>query len=74
MSAREVKLTIEVGEPAVGINARHATLRLDGITIYSAAVYDTEQGGKRTAAAAERNLLLMFGERMKKLLAEDGDE
>jgi hypothetical protein len=61
---------IETGEPETEVHARPARITFNGITVYSEVVYDTDEHGHRTAAQAERNVSLLFVERLRQLLED----
>lgn len=66
-----LEFRVEVGEPAAGINARRASLVLDGIPVFSEVVYDTDAGGQRSEEQAKRNITLLFANRLSRLLEDE---
>jgi hypothetical protein len=60
-----VEIEIETGEPMMQANGtearvRHASLKLNGIVVFTDLVYDTDADGVRTDEFAARNLLLVL--------------
>jgi hypothetical protein len=63
---------VQTGEPFGGKFAvRPASLVLNGVTIFSETVYDTDEDGNRTAEQAERNLLRTFASRLRRALEDE---
>ncbi len=66
-----VTLVIDVSEPIGGDwDARWATVKLNGITLFRDMVYDTDPAGNRTAEQAARNLLLVLQSRARRYLED----
>jgi len=59
-----LELEIELGPESVP-GQRWASIKAGGVTIFSSLVYDNRE------SPAERNILLMFGTRMRRLLEDD---
>jgi hypothetical protein len=57
------ELTVELGQEVVP-GQRFASVKLDGLTLFSEVVYDTRE------VPAERNILLLFSSRLRRLLED----
>ena len=67
-----VTIEIETGEAMSGSFAcRRASLRFNGVTVFSDLVYDTNRDGERTDEQAAQNLLLVFQSKMQRLLEDE---
>jgi len=66
-----VEVTIETGEPEVGDWAiRWATVKLNGVPLFSNLVYDTDSEGNRTDEQAARNILLTLQGQARRYLED----
>lgn len=59
-------LTIETGDE-YSCGQRWATLRIHGVAVFTALVYDTDGEGRRTHEQAARNMLHVLGGHLRRL-------
>lgn len=73
MQQQRCDLSVETGEPFQSglVHVRQATILLDGVSIFSMLVYDTEEDGSRSAEQARRNVTRAFGHRLSRLLEDE---
>lgn len=65
-----VEITVETRESKTAIHARWASLRLNGMEIFSDLVYDTGENGERSDEQAALNLMRIFTSKVRELLEE----